>query len=233
MRYLLLTSFLGYSVFFCELSAQSGFVYNPENIEAIIGTDEIEPVYKLTGSLANTASETLEIDWKIIDLDLPSQWAKQVLIDNFEYVPFINESHSPTALEMNAPDIRFDIWVYPDNQSGCGTLKVVFSEHTTGTVLDTVAYLLSINDVSCVTTNTTSALEESIHVFPNPTNGLLQITNSEAIRELSLYDLSGNVLLSQKTSTQEVDMRHLSAGMYILKIHHSAQANQFFKVLKY
>lgn len=52
-------------------------------------------------------------------------------------------------------------------------------------------------------------------VYPNPTNGILQLNTSE-LTESNLYTSNGEFVLT--TSDKQIDMTHLSKGLYIIKI---------------
>jgi hypothetical protein len=56
-------------------------------------------------------------------------------------------------------------------------------------------------------------------LFPNPVNDILHIQNGTEIKSLSLYDISGRLLLTipVNSKTCELDMRHFAAGMYFIR----------------
>ncbi|MBQ3580533.1 MAG: T9SS type A sorting domain-containing protein [Bacteroidales bacterium] len=59
-----------------------------------------------------------------------------------------------------------------------------------------------------------------ISVYPNPTDGATTITSPEAIKELTVTDLAGRVLLHQSSlgSTTTLDTAPLEPGLYLLKV---------------
>lgn len=68
-----------------------------------------------------------------------------------------------------------------------------------------------------------ASIEESIKVFPNPTNGDLYISIADDLAEgayIEVLSLSGNVLLSQPFPVEgtPVDVCSLVQGAYILRI---------------
>lgn len=69
-----------------------------------------------------------------------------------------------------------------------------------------------------------SVSSENIQVFPNPSNGKINMSIPAGVENISITDLSGRVLLSQKpvksstTSLQELDITALPSGIYCLQL---------------
>ena len=59
-----------------------------------------------------------------------------------------------------------------------------------------------------------------ISIYPNPTDGVTTISSPEAIKELTVTDLAGRVLLHQSSmgSTTTLDTAPLEPGLYLLKV---------------
>jgi hypothetical protein len=59
-----------------------------------------------------------------------------------------------------------------------------------------------------------------ISIYPNPTSGVTTISSSEAIKELTVSDLAGRVLLHQSSlgATTTLDTAPLEPGLYLLKV---------------
>jgi hypothetical protein len=70
---------------------------------------------------------------------------------------------------------------------------------------------------------------EGIRVHPNPTAGKLQITNYELRDDerIEIYDVVGQKLLNYQLIDNLIDISHLSAGLYFLKI-----GNKMVKIIK-
>jgi hypothetical protein len=66
-------------------------------------------------------------------------------------------------------------------------------------------------------------LNDLITVFPNPTNGVITLssTSDYKIERFKLYDLNGQIKLSQNTNQleEEIDLSDFPDGTYILQIH--------------
>lgn len=79
-----------------------------------------------------------------------------------------------------------------------------------------------------------SPLELQVQIFPNPTNGQLQVTIDEpGIKNMNLYDLAGKLVLRKTAQELEttMDIDHLPNGIYILQIR-SADRGANIKVVK-
>jgi len=90
----------------------------------------------------------------------------------------------------------------PNNQWGYGKLNGI------GTF--TCSPFFSVNEVSANTTNTT--------IYPNPTNGILLI--SDAIEEIEIMDVSGKILMQRKVNEKDervIDISSFSNGLYLMK----------------
>ena len=61
----------------------------------------------------------------------------------------------------------------------------------------------------------------NIRVSPNPTNGVFRVEDIDASygnSEMKLFDATGRLLLTQKTTDESIDISHLPPGIYYLQI---------------
>lgn len=76
-----------------------------------------------------------------------------------------------------------------------------------------------IDDVS-VSASTLSTnddvLQQSIKVYPNPVENIINITNVSDLKSITIYNSLGQLILQSKKTT--IDISHLSKGLYFLKI---------------
>lgn len=56
-----------------------------------------------------------------------------------------------------------------------------------------------------------------ISVYPNPTNGILNVSVKESLSSIEVYNVLGS-LLKRSTNSNQVDISDLSAGSYLAKI---------------
>lgn len=75
-------------------------------------------------------------------------------------------------------------------------------------------------------TNIDLNMKTSIGVYPVPTKGLLNITGNENQNSIliDVYDITGNVFLSQQIEGNQLDISHLPNGLYVIKIKLSADS---------
>jgi len=86
---------------------------------------------------------------------------------------------------------------------------------------------------SVVNTNAveTSPQQDQISVFPNPTRGLIKVEGMSDVSKISVVDLTGKVLLEEKTqrnANHSIDLSNLSPGIYFFVL----QKNSGLKIIK-
>lgn len=71
-------------------------------------------------------------------------------------------------------------------------------------------------------------------LFPNPVNDVLNISYSDEMepKSISLFDLQGQLIGSQSSSCNQVDMSRLPAGTYLLSITFRDGSRQYERVVK-
>ncbi|MGA1226336.1 MAG: T9SS type A sorting domain-containing protein [Tamlana sp.] len=61
-------------------------------------------------------------------------------------------------------------------------------------------------------------LESRISIHPNPANHLININTNEKIDSISVYDISGKVVIDGFDSLKQIDISNLRSGIYFLKM---------------
>ena len=77
--------------------------------------------------------------------------------------------------------------------------------------------------------------EPTCHVYPNPTNGEITIANNNAIiREISIYDIFGKLLLKEAPTSYSHQLRlsDYASGVYLLKIVTESNSIETIKIVK-
>lgn len=72
--------------------------------------------------------------------------------------------------------------------------------------------------------------KNSIRLYPNPiTDGVLYIESDTPINEVSIFDISGNVVLykSAVNTINDIDVSKLKNGFYLIRI-----AGRVYKIIK-
>ncbi|HFX17964.1 MAG TPA: T9SS type A sorting domain-containing protein, partial [Flavobacteriales bacterium] len=94
----------------------------------------------------------------------------------------------------------------------------------------------SISDFNnMISTNNVQILNPtSIKVYPNPTNSILHIINKNKIdiKQMSMYDINGRLILNSDGFKKTLDLQNLDKGFYVLKIKFNNGQTQKIKVLK-
>ena len=76
--------------------------------------------------------------------------------------------------------------------------------------------------------------ENNSMIYPNPSNGVVNISSDQEMSRYQLYDLQGDLLidniLSHKNAT--IDIKEFGSGLYILKIQYSDKLSQYYKIIK-
>ena len=57
-----------------------------------------------------------------------------------------------------------------------------------------------------------------IKVYPNPANNIMLISGLSHSTKISIYDMFGNLILSDHHVENQIDVSNLSAGVYVIKI---------------
>lgn len=98
--------------------------------------------------------------------------------------------------------IRFS--VTPVAQTG----KLLQGNKVYSSYTEEIAYSTGIDDV----------LKKELKLYPNPVHELLYIENLKMVKRLSLYDLSGKIVLSVNTpnASATLNLRGLNSGIYLL-----------------
>lgn len=112
---------------------------------------------------------------------------------------------SPTAFTPDTSVIgTTSYWVSSTNDSGCESERME--------IVVTVNEVLGIGEV---------LLLNNIRVYPNPTNGLLTVSNTSTTGlQISVYDINGRLLLNKNFGQDDntIDISNFSNGMYLLTI---------------
>ena len=82
--------------------------------------------------------------------------------------------------------------------------------------IETTSYTIVLNTCDKIS-------EIDIQIYPNPTNGELKMYNGELkIKNVEIYDITGKKILnSQFSNLNSIDVSHLQAGIYFVKIYTS------------
>ena len=132
------------------------------------------------------------------------------------------------------PPIGTQTYTILDATTRTGTFATVNLPTLSGTTWE-----ITYNPTNVVITSTTTALATDnfqfagFEAYPNPTNDVLNLKNSQNIDNVTVFDLLGKEVLTQKINATEsqIDISTLSSGMYLMKIL-SDQKEKTVKIIK-
>lgn len=96
-------------------------------------------------------------------------------------------------------------------------LYSVFStkEHNVYTVGDAGTILKLVNDII---NSSIEVSKNTMKIFPNPTNQLLNLIGIEDGCQVIIFDMKGEIVLSQLLISNQINISHLKSGIYIIKV---------------
>jgi hypothetical protein len=71
-------------------------------------------------------------------------------------------------------------------------------------------------DIDCET-NTIDTFESSHSLYPNPTSSFVNF-GFEGVKTVRIIDMRGQLITSFKTSSEQIDVKNLSSGLYFVEI---------------
>lgn len=85
-------------------------------------------------------------------------------------------------------------------------------------------------------TKTKNIVNPAITIFPNPVNDIVHVKfgESEKIKKVELYDISGRILMQKFTpeSSTKFNLNNLPSGLFILKVTEESNLSYTLKVIK-
>ena len=168
--------------------------------------------------LVDTLDTNLDLEtFKVINYSHNNTWSinNKVAFFNFQNIQLPD---STTDSEGSKGYIQYKI--KPKNNLGAGTkiknTAYIYFDYNSPIVTNT-----TINEYSQVVSVKENFKEQLATVYPNPSNGLFTIELSTKEKQnLQLFDMSGNVVLSQtiENGKATIDANYLAAGIYNISI---------------
>jgi hypothetical protein len=235
MKYKIICLFLFFSGF---LNAQSVVLLQQDSVIYIEENVDISDYYKefrLDLYYNNNTQDTISIHWRReLSGNCPAAWEIITADDNITYTPFVNQSiYSITMLPADSNFFLINFF-YPRSVAGCCDVKMIFSRANPPTFdIDTAYYRIGINSNGCMTTSTIVQNFEEIHLSPNPTHGIVNISNSHLIEAVEVLDMAGRIRQQWDFPIlKEMDISFLEKGIYIFRIKNRSGDFWIRKVLK-
>ncbi|WP_430409787.1 T9SS type A sorting domain-containing protein [Kordia sp.] len=82
-------------------------------------------------------------------------------------------------------------------------------------------FVLNVQDTSTLSVNDVENTSNQLVMYPNPAKDVVTITAQTAVKEVSIYDLSGKLILKTKNNTantQNIELSTIANGMYLVQI---------------
>ncbi|MCW3789147.1 LamG-like jellyroll fold domain-containing protein [Plebeiibacterium sediminum] len=177
------------------------------NFETVIG--EENTIVDLTGQhdIVKSGNNVLFLKDKRVDLD-----------NSIAYDAINNEL---STIDVN-PNNTYN-WHYVDPE---GTPLVANTQSYEPSITGEYYVIISrdgctktseLLNVSSITTDVTSEKVDEINIYPNPAQRFLYIQSTSNIKSVTIYDITGNVVLVSK-NTDTLDLQNIPNGTYILHI---------------
>ena len=74
--------------------------------------------------------------------------------------------------------------------------------------------------------------EDIISIYPNPTHGIVQISNTEKISKIEIFSATGVKVKTIHPVTTLIDISNFNKGLYVFKLYSNSQMVSLVKLLK-
>jgi hypothetical protein len=131
--------------------------------------------------------------------------------------------YNPTPGSVSVGQI---IYSYTFQSSDIGTMDILVSTGVVGVYMQYVHFTV----VNPSTTGVEDLSDVTFSVFPNPISDFLNISTSDNIESVKVFDMNGRLALSNtyNTSNASLDIRTLEKGIYTIMIND----NKMQKIIK-
>jgi hypothetical protein len=135
--------------------------------------------------------------------------------------------------EITYPDVAIS-GAHSNSLTYSGNDFSFITEYKFRVVLNAEACSVTSNEVTATikdTTLGTSSFEDiNFSYYPNPTQGILNITNSKDIQQVTVINMLGNLVLETKQNSNnvKVDLSSLATGNYLVQV----KTNEGIKTIK-
>ncbi len=213
--------FLG---FIAQIAQAQVVVVSPNDSASVSATitDEYTPA-EVHIHVINNANFQQAINWKMVNVNLPSQSWEAKLCDNVNCYDLLINSGPYTSAYIPAHDsmdTKFQFTAHCiDGTADCNVVFFIDGDSANTAVV--------VNYKATITNNCNTGINEvgttSLHVYPNPVKNSFTVKGIETAGNLSfeVYDLQGRLAKSDVVSASsteiEISIATLSPGAYILK----------------
>ncbi|MGZ2369735.1 alpha-amylase family glycosyl hydrolase [Ancylomarina sp. YFZ004] len=193
-----------------------------------------------TGELLSGNTIYSDYSDKIVSLVNPPVASNLAINGEFIQDAVLTATYTYTDSEGDSEGKSIIQWYLADNQSGtneaaiqgANTLEYTITRQDVGRYLRFAVTPVAISDELTsgeevysayseaidYSTGIEDVLDEELSLYPNPVKDLLHLDNLKQVKRLSLYSLTGKIILYKHNpdSNEILDLRHLNQGIYII-----------------
>lgn len=118
-----------------------------------------------------------------------------------------------------------------DNPSGTYTITVTHKGSLSGGSQN-FSLIATSDNLSTLSTVETNILENKVDFYPNPTKDFIYINEKDNSLNISVYDLSGKLIINTLVSDKKINVSKLLKGNYMVKYTTRDGVNKSFKFIK-
>jgi hypothetical protein len=202
---LLLTLTIGFS----QVEAEPAYVEGSGDVVEVadIGTEF---------HVINNNENTLDLLWKIREIDAPDNWNFYLCDTNLCYGPGEADCNpeKPNVVEPDSSSLmQFHVLVA--GTQGVGTYEIdYFDKSAPQEILVTVPVT-----ITAISTSTKEVRIEDVKVYPNPVTSYFSITENDLISKILIYNVVGKqVKAFDANSNGTYSIASLNEGMYLVRL---------------
>ncbi|MEM9990669.1 MAG: T9SS type A sorting domain-containing protein [Bacteroidota bacterium] len=196
----------------------------PDRIDTLFQVDASDGYADLVaeGKIRNNTSDTLYIRWQRRVLTTPNGWRTKICDANLCYVEIVDSNIDPDLL-LEEPviippfeTVNLDVHLIAYGATGTGVVEIELSlMGLPDDVIGVAEYQME------VTTKRQRRIEsrKSLRVYPNPSNNYLNVSTSELVKTVYVYNMVGRIVATFAANRSGVyDIGSLPNGIYLVSL---------------
>lgn len=213
MKHILSTVIVLIFVINLNLRAQSLLQFDADSVSTEVNATHSEN--ELPNYYKNNSSGTLATRWEKEIIILPKQWSiPQICDNNLCYGPAV---FSKTVNLDAGQKSLLKIVAQPNSQDSCALIKMTIRIDGTNEILDQAYYYYISRGCEFNVASSKTLRLENLNVYPNPSSDYIQLSNTKLIKELKIYNASGNILDQYYNYNKGlIDVKRYSNGNYYI-----------------
>lgn len=163
------------------------------------------------GRVKNNADETRTYRWVRTIRSISEGWETAVCDTNLCYLPYVDSMEFELSAQLEA---NMNVYVYPNDLEGSAVVEVKVVDVANPEVSASAVYYFNASPSS----TRKRERHKNLQVYPNPTRNIFQVTNSEAVGKVVLFNLLGRELKSFSYIPGDLyRMDNLPKGTYLVQ----------------